>query len=60
MFIKLLSKARATRIMHNSQKGKVNYHILFKKGNYLIITTYDLNNDLDLRIIGSMESPLYV
>ena len=46
--------------MHNSQKGKVNYHILFKKGNYLIINTYDLNNDLDLRIIGSMESPLYV
>ena len=32
MYIQLFSKSGVTRIMHNSPNGKVNFHILLKKG----------------------------
>ena len=38
----MLSKLGVTRIMHNYLKGRVNYHILFKRVNYPVISTYDI------------------
>ena len=40
MYIKMLYKLGVTRIIHNSSKGRVNHHILLKKGNNPVIPIY--------------------
>ena len=52
----MLSKSGVTRIMHNPPKGRVNDHIWFKKGSYLVINIYGVHQCTSKALIFQQSS----